>query len=74
MRAGSQSPSRIARRGSLLRHDITNEVLDERGRGRERREVENTGSEVREENLGKGKGKEVEVTADDVDENNEGLH
>jgi hypothetical protein len=36
LRAESQSPNRLARRGSLLKHDITNEMLEERGRERVR--------------------------------------
>ena len=53
MRSGSQSPHRtLVRRGSLLKHDITNEVLDEQSQ-----EVTNMAADRDR----KGKGKEVYV-------------
>ena len=56
LRSGSQSPTRtLRRRGSLLKHDITNEMLEERGR--ERGGSVDKGIEV----VDKGKGKEVSV-------------
>ena len=55
MRSGSQSPHRsLVRRGSLLKHDITNEVLEERLSGM-------TSMNVDGDSKGKGKGKEVYV-------------
>ena len=56
LRSASQSPSRtLRRRGSLLKHDITNEVLQERGRERGRSVDGNI------DVVDKGKGKEVYV-------------
>ena len=56
LRSASQSPSRsLRRRGSLLKHDITNEMLQERGREREGRVDGNI------QVVDKGKGKEVYV-------------
>jgi hypothetical protein len=56
LRSASQSPSRtLRRRGSLLKHDITNAVLQERGRERGRSVDGNI------DVVDKGKGKEVYV-------------
>jgi hypothetical protein len=64
MRAESQSPNRLARRGSLLKHDITNEMLEERGRERLRN------ADLGEMAQGSVKGKEVAVD----DENSYVVH
>ena len=53
LRSASQSPSRtLRRRGSLLKHDITNEMLQERGRERER----NVDGNIEVVDKGKGEG------------------
>ena len=60
MRSASQSPSRsLRRRGSLLKHDITNEMLEERGRAT--RSVSMDSETKAGGLLDKGKGKEVYV-------------
>jgi hypothetical protein len=57
VRSASQSPARRPRRGSLLKHDITNEILEERGRER----LRNAGVENLPTSVDKGKGKQVAV-------------
>ena len=60
LRSASQSPTRsLRRRGSLLKHDITNEMLDEKGKGKSSTNMD--GGTEGDGLLDKGKGKQVYV-------------